>query len=133
MAGGGIFVALLVLLMGIMGLSGIKRTYASLEKVADVHMAGLESLLIIKESQARINAIEKIILIPELTNDQKNANLGRVLVEWKKINEAIHHFESIGHSPEIRMMWKEFLPPLGGMEKGAESLYGHLQRSGEKI
>lgn len=103
-------VSILVLSAGLMGLSGINRTYRSLEEIADVHMAVLESFMILKDAQSRVNGFEKFLMIPELDVTTRASHYKRMRTEWNRSQTAWKALSGMKISPEVKRVLEELTP-----------------------
>ncbi len=103
-------VSILVLFAGLMGLSGINRTYRSLEEIADVHMVVMESFMILKDAQSRVNGFEKFLMIPELDVKTRSSHYTRMQTEWDRAQSVWESLSGMRTSPEVKKILKEFTP-----------------------
>ncbi len=103
-------VSILVLFAGLMGLSGINRTYKSLEEIADVHMVVLESFMILKDAQSRINGFEKFLMIPELDLKTRSSHYVRMQTEWNRTQSVWESLSDMRIFPEVKNVLEEFTP-----------------------
>ena len=103
-------VACIVLVIGIVGYSGISTTLSSLEEVSDKHLPSMEALHVLQASHMEINGIEKILLIPEIEDAIREEQYARFAVLTKMAEESFKTYESFPRLEEQDNLWKQFVP-----------------------
>ncbi|SPD72790.1 hypothetical protein PITCH_A1530020 [uncultured Desulfobacterium sp.] len=103
-------VAGIVLVIGIVGYSGISSTFKSLEEVSDVHLPSVKALQILDAGQMEINSIEKVMLIPEVEVKLREEQYKRFKTLDAMIEEAYKTFESFPRTEEQEQLWEQFVP-----------------------
>ena len=115
-------VACIVLVVGIVGYSGISKTFSSLEEVSELHLPTLNTLHIIKASHMEINSIEKLLLIPELGDENREVEYNKIKGILAHAEESIKKYESFALTDRQKTMLNNFLSDWKKWKKGLGSL-----------
>jgi methyl-accepting chemotaxis protein len=103
-------VAGIVLVIGIVGYSGISTTFKALAEVSDVHLPSIKALQILSAGQMEINSIEKVLLIPEVGQSLRVEQYNRFKTLVAMIEEAYKTFESFSRTEDQDKLWEQFIP-----------------------
>jgi len=129
-------VALIVLIIGIVGYSGIARVFESLEEVSDQHLPSMEALQVLNAVQMEMNHIEKLLLIPEVEGDMREAQYNRFRVLQETANETIKTYEAFPRTEAQDKLWKEFVPLWEKWQKDHQDyikLYNQVDEMGNRV
>jgi methyl-accepting chemotaxis protein len=103
-------VAGIVLVIGIVGYSGISTTFKALEEVSDIHLPSIQALQVLDAGQMEINSIEKVMLIPEVEGKLREEQYKRFETVGAMIEEAYKTFESFPRTEAQETLWEQFVP-----------------------
>jgi methyl-accepting chemotaxis protein len=107
--GGFSLVALITLVVGIVGWTGISSTDEALREVAIVRVPSIEGLQIMNEAQTAISRFERI-LVYEKNPEHVARNSAGLVEAWKRAEKGWKIYEPLPQTKEEEIMWKEFMP-----------------------
>ena len=106
------FGAVLVVLMtiGLIGYHGLNTVGTQLDEIATNRLPAIDALLVIKEGQTTIKALERALLVdnypvPNFRKDQ----YPQIEEAWNKIDKARKVYESLDHTPQEKTAWNEYV------------------------
>jgi methyl-accepting chemotaxis protein len=105
LTGGFIIVALIATLIGVIGLINIIQ-------IAENRFPKVQALMTIKESQNRILAGERGLLVSMIFNDneQRNAQFNWISLAATDAIKAFSDFEKLSRTKEENILWNKFIP-----------------------
>ncbi len=128
-------VAMIILITGIIGLMSITRVYRSLEDVSDKKLPSMEALRVLNAVQMEMNNIEKLLLIPELSDTMRLEQYERFQVLSDLAQDTLKTYENFPRTDEQEQLWYEFMPLWKVWEKDHKEyvkIYNQQDESGNK-
>lgn len=128
-------VAFIVLLIGVVGYSGISNVFKSLEEVSDRHLPSTEALQVLDGAQIEINSIEKFLLIPEMDEKTQKEQYNRFKVLQITANESLETFRAFPRTEVQNQIWQKFVPAFEKWNKDHQKylrLYNQVDDIGNK-
>lgn len=107
--GGFSIVALIVLVLGIIGLTGARSLDGYIDEIGTVRLPSIESLLIISEAQTAIDSAENALLAGLLTGEIRTAQFQRFADAKKRAEDARAIYEPLPQTEEEALIWKDFV------------------------
>ncbi|MFM2064164.1 MAG: hypothetical protein RLZZ507_3835, partial [Cyanobacteriota bacterium] len=84
----------LVIFVGIVGWFGISRLSNHINTLANNNLPSLTSIWNINESHTRIDSLQKSLLNPDITEEQRLAILTEIKKTWKRINIELKAYDA---------------------------------------
>ncbi len=106
---GFISLAAIILILGVFSYTRLQLIGNDLREIADVRLPAIEQLLYISDAQAGMEAFENALLATTITNEERNWQYQRMDNAKARVNAAWKIYESLPHSQEEAMVWKEFV------------------------
>ena len=100
----------IVLIVGIVGYSGISKIFSSLEEVSELHLPALDTLHTIKSDHMEVNSIEKLLLIPELGDKDRKKQYRKTKVILDRAEAGIKKYESFSLTDSQKTMLSDLQP-----------------------
>ncbi|MEI6512301.1 MAG: HAMP domain-containing protein, partial [bacterium] len=123
--GGFVFVALIAIVIGIVGLNAIKD-------LGTVKLPSVQSLLVISEAQTAVDGSENLLLNRTLTGDLRAAQYKRFDEKFKAAKEARAVYEPLPQTAEEKVVWDKFVPAWDKWVAD-HNAYVNLTRSWEAV
>ncbi|MEG3991021.1 methyl-accepting chemotaxis protein [Microcoleus sp. S28C3] len=117
-----ILMGLLVFVFAGVGWSGVSRLSVHINTLGEDSLPSVTALWNINEGQTQIQASERLLFDPEMTNAQRQEALARIQNAWKQINENFQKYEKIPNTPEEDKNYKEFQQNWDAWKKAHEKL-----------
>jgi methyl-accepting chemotaxis protein len=108
--GGFLMVALITLTVGVLGYRGVLQTDVALKEVAEVRLPSIMGLQMLAFSQKDIQGRERTLLIPEISNDQKQIEWvsKQFDLAWKQAEKGWNLYEPLPKTKEQETLWNQF-------------------------
>jgi methyl-accepting chemotaxis protein len=103
-------ISIIALAIGITGYLSIKVVVRDVGEVGNVRLPSIESLLIISEAQTGLEAYENALLSTTQTLAERNKQYLRMDSAKKRVDEAWRIYESLPHTLEEQIVWRDFVP-----------------------
>ena len=110
LVGGFIVVALIVLVVGYVGLNGTKRLAGNISEIADNRLPSILSLEIINEAQTAVDSAENSLLATNLDAAGRKEAFDRFDSAQKRAGDALKVYEPLPQSKEEAEVWAKFRP-----------------------
>ncbi|MCX7747374.1 MAG: methyl-accepting chemotaxis protein [Clostridia bacterium] len=107
LVGAFVVIALITLLVGFFGWSGISGVRGNLEKITDINLPGTVGLYKIIEGQETVKASNRTLLIPGLENDLVTAQFENVKKGMQIFDEGRKTFDSLTMTSEEAQVWTQ--------------------------
>jgi len=106
--GGFIIVAIITLVIGAIGWSGVSSVSKSMKDIGSNYLPSVESVLIISQAQTDIDSAENFLLAPEATKEQLQQQYDRITAAYQRANDARKIYEALPQTPEEKISWDKF-------------------------
>ncbi len=116
-----VLVSIIAVVIGIVGYSGLSTVSAYLTDIGQNQLPGVQSLLMIKESQTGILAAERGLL----DNDMQKvwqAQYDYIDQKWKDIDAAGELYQPLAKTAEETAMWNQFEPAFNKWKQKHEDV-----------
>lgn len=110
LVGGFIVVALIVLVVGYVGLNGSKRLAGNISEIADNRLPSILSLEIINEAQTAVDSAENSLLATNLDAAGRKEAFDRFDAAQKRACDALKVYEPLPQTKEEAAVWAKFMP-----------------------
>lgn len=117
--GGFLLMALITLLVGYGGLSGLLKVTGHLQNIENKNMPGIENLLIINRAQAAIKASELALLNQQL-DTQRQRQYQIMDRAWKDVKQAWKIYAALHKTEQEQRLWMEFIPAWNSWQDDME-------------
>ena len=115
---GGFFaVAIIALIIGIIGYSGINKVAHSFHEVSDVRMPSVESLKDIEFGLEKLRVAQRTLLNPNLSDEDKARQFKNIADAREHYGKAIAKYEPLPQTEEEAKLWDEFRVALAEWRK----------------
>ncbi len=103
-------VALITLIVGFFGYRGVLQTDVALKEVAEVRLPSIMGLQMLAFAQKDIQGRERTLLIPEISNDQKQIEWvsKQFDLAWKQVEKGWKLYEPLPQTKEQEIIWNQF-------------------------
>jgi methyl-accepting chemotaxis protein len=115
--GGFIIVALIVLVVGFVGLNGARQLQGLLTEVGVVRLPSIQSLLVVSEAQTAVDSAENALLSRDISLEVRQEKYDLFDDIWKRADEAWNVYAPLPQSKEEEKVWNEFVPAWETWEK----------------
>jgi methyl-accepting chemotaxis protein WspA len=86
--------------VGVVGWLGISRLSGHINILANNNLPSTESIWNVNESHTRIDSLQKSLLNPDITDEQRLAILAEIRTTWERINTELKHYEETPRNNE---------------------------------
>ena len=105
-----ILITLISIIVGIIGIWGMKRVMNSQDEMATVYLPSIQAILTISEAQSAIDGSENALLATNISADARKAAYDRFDAAKKRADEAFKIYEALPRTEEEDILWEEFVP-----------------------
>jgi methyl-accepting chemotaxis protein len=102
-------VALITLVVGIIGYTGLNRVADSFHDVADVRLPSIEALQELEIAYEMVHVVHRTLLIPDLSADERARQFKNLEKAREKQSEALTKYEALPQTVEEAKKWQDFL------------------------
>jgi methyl-accepting chemotaxis protein len=117
LVGSFICVAIITSLTGYVGWKATTNLAATLNEIAQIQLAGIQSLLNIGKDLESIRVAQRTLLNPSNDKSTRQRQYENVAQLREHYQEAFQAYESLPHAPEEDALWKEFSQTLADWKK----------------
>jgi methyl-accepting chemotaxis protein WspA len=103
------FMGVLVLIVSLIGLTATIHLSSDIDTINNNSLPSLVGLWKVNEAQTQIESSERALLIPGLTPQDRQAELGRIKKAWEQINEGFKQYEATARNQEEERNYKKLL------------------------
>ncbi len=100
-------VALICALVGLVGWYGIDRTETSLNQIGGVNLPSIQTLGLIMEQMNEIKALERTIILPQLTFKERTERTERLKTAWNDFEGKLSQYGSMEMSANGAALWQD--------------------------
>ncbi|MEG4468630.1 methyl-accepting chemotaxis protein [Microcoleus sp. AT9_B5] len=104
------------------GWSGVSKLSVHINTLGEDSLPSVTALWNINEGKTQIQASERLLFDPEMTNAERQEALARIQNAWKQINESFQKYEKVPNTPEEDKNYKEFQQHWDAWKKAHEKL-----------
>ncbi|MEG4505368.1 methyl-accepting chemotaxis protein [Microcoleus sp. F6_B4] len=104
------------------GWSGVSKLSVHINTLGEDSLPSVTALWNINEGKTQIQASERLLFDPEMTNAERQEALARIQNAWKQINENFQKYEKVPNTPEEDKNYKEFKQNWDAWKKAHEKL-----------
>ena len=108
--GGFILVALIVLVVGFLGLSGANQLMVQINELGMIRLPSVKSLLNISEAQTAIDAAENALLSQDIDARTRQEQYDRFDAAKKRADENWKVYEPLPQTEKEAEVWRQFVP-----------------------
>ncbi len=98
--GGFVLVAIITVFVGLIAVIGIMRLEESTRDIGTNRLPSVQALLNVSEAQFSIDGAENILLVQELSREQRDATLESMITDIKKAQANLTIYEALSMSAE---------------------------------
>lgn len=106
---GYICVSVIVLMVGITGWEGVRRTTHSINDITLVQLPGINSLMKIQQAAISINAAQRTLLNPDLGLSGIETQYDHIARARKNYQDACGVYQKLPKTPEEEKLWQDFV------------------------
>lgn len=106
---GFLLVALIGLIIGGVGVNGIKNMNTEVEEIGSVRLPSIQTLLTISEAQTAIKVVERTLLIYDLSSDDLADQHARYAAALQRADEAWQIYAPLPQTDEEAVVWSRFV------------------------
>jgi methyl-accepting chemotaxis protein len=107
--GGFSIVAIIMLAIGIMSISGVHELNSYVSEIGEVRLPSIQNLLIISEAQTAIDSAENALLSEKLDQAGRQEQYQRFDEVFKRVEEAWAIYLPLPQTIEEAEVWKDFV------------------------
>ena len=108
--GGFGLVAIITVFVGLISILGILKLEESTHEIGANRLPSVKALLNVSEAQSSIDGAEKMLLVQDLSRDQRTETLNNMSLDIKKAQANLTIFEALPMTDEEQVIWDEFIP-----------------------
>lgn len=123
-----LMVSAITAVVGGVGYWGLHRTAEDIREIGEVRLPSVQTLLITKERFNDIKAVQRTILNPQISKEERQRLYDSVVESRKVYNEAIKRYEPFPQTEEEAKLWKEFVPALAQRIKDNGELFNLVRK-----
>jgi methyl-accepting chemotaxis protein len=112
LVGGFIIVALLVVLVGVVGMYGLQLQNDHIDEIGMVRLPSIESLLFMSDEIENIRGSVRTLLSPRISQEDRTRMYSNIDAARASYGEAKAVYEPLPQTPEEARLWREMLPVL---------------------
>jgi len=110
LVGSFIFVAMIGLIIGGVGIFVINNVTDSIVEIGDVRLPSIQSLLIMSEAQTAVDSNENALLSRDIDLKTRQEKYVAFASAWKRVEDARKVYEPLPQTIEEAGVWKKFMP-----------------------
>ena len=112
-----IFVAVITLIIGIVGLYEVNNMIVNIDEIGKVRLPIVEKLLIASEAQTAINSAENALLSRDVDLKTRQDNYDAISATWKRANDAIQVYNSLPQTSQEAEIHRRLKPAWQAWKK----------------
>ena len=105
-----ICVAAITLVLGFLGFYGANENSKAIRDLGTVRLAGMESLLKIREAAEEARSTVRTLVIPGLSREERQSQYEKLEAIRDHYKKSWDTYENLPQSPEEARLWKQFEP-----------------------
>lgn len=120
-------VALITLVVGIIGYTGVNRVSSSFHEVSEVRLPSIEYLLEMEAGIGELMIAQRTLLNPNLSTEDKAEQFRNINKARERYGEAMELFAPLEQTEEEAVIWKKFLDKLEEWRVTNDEFFGMME------